>query len=805
MRSRRPPRLRHDFRKPRPLSPASAQPQQSGRGVTAPKWSESTTEKVLLIAILLLAAGLRFYALDGTSLWSDEGNTWALMPRSFGEIAAAAAADIHPPGYYWLLKIWTSLLGTDASALRSLSAIAGLCLVYVVYRIGRFGGVGPLGSGVKARLPNVGGFALLAALLAAVNPFQLYYSQEARMYMLLTLESALLFWALLAIMDAQRSGRGYRLAGVGFVLSAVAGLWTHYSFPALLLAAALTYLVFWFQRRPIDGPRSNVDLLRFGALNLVALFVYLPWFPTAVDRVLNWPKGGQRLPLLDLVATVFSTLLFGPLRQLPDPLWLWLAAAVLLPLLGLIALRRRFIWMTLLLWLLTPLVLMAGLGLFSDAFLKFLLVASPAWCLLAAAAPWMLPGRVLWGQGLIVATALLLALTTLPAYYADPTARDNYAGVAAYVAAVGDPAADLVLLNAPGQQEVWRYYDPGLPILALPRERSARSPGDDGRTGRRAARPWTRLCALLATDEADPETLVEGWLDQHAFKGLESWQGNLRFVVYGMNNDLACSPLESPIEFGGQIALTETCRASQSIAAGDLFLTTLRWQALADLEQRYKVSLQLLDARNQVIAQRDSEPAGGSAPTDGWQTGDEIDDNHGVVIPPGTPPGDYRWVVVLYDAQSGERLRTPVGDFAELGSLKVLPMQRALPLDLLPIQKRLMRPLGAVTLVGYDAYKQGMGHAPETPIAPGDVAHFTFYWQAPDPLPADWPTDLTFQIQVGDQQLTAPLAGGAFPTGAWRPGELVRGEFDLRFDGDPRRPLLRMGIQEYRLDALPGP
>ena len=40
--------------------------------------------------------------------------------------------------------------------------------------------------------------ALLAACLAAVNPFQIYYSQEARMYMLLALEAPGLFWALFA-------------------------------------------------------------------------------------------------------------------------------------------------------------------------------------------------------------------------------------------------------------------------------------------------------------------------------------------------------------------------------------------------------------------------------------------------------------------------------------------------------------------------------------------------------------------------------------------------------------------------------
>ena len=60
----------------------------------------------IFVSILALAAFLRFYCLTCSSLWHDEGNSWALAQRSFAQIAVDAAADIHPPGYYWLLKLW---------------------------------------------------------------------------------------------------------------------------------------------------------------------------------------------------------------------------------------------------------------------------------------------------------------------------------------------------------------------------------------------------------------------------------------------------------------------------------------------------------------------------------------------------------------------------------------------------------------------------------------------------------------------------------------------------------------------------
>ena len=93
------------------------------------------TPYFLLFSILALAAALRFYALTASSLWSDEGNTWALMGRSFAQIAKDAAADIHPPGYYWLLKVWTLAWGESALALRSFTAVLGVVLVLLVYAI----------------------------------------------------------------------------------------------------------------------------------------------------------------------------------------------------------------------------------------------------------------------------------------------------------------------------------------------------------------------------------------------------------------------------------------------------------------------------------------------------------------------------------------------------------------------------------------------------------------------------------------------------------------------------------------------
>jgi predicted membrane-bound mannosyltransferase len=161
----------------------------------------SSVDALVLGAILVLAACLRFYAIDHSSLWSDEGNTWALVQRSFGEIAQSAAADIHPPGYYWLLKGWSALFGTSAADLRSFSAVCGILVVYLTWLIARQIAPTPTTSRMVAAT---------SALVAAVLPFQIYYSQEARMYMLLALEAAILFLIVVVWRAAEITGARQR-------------------------------------------------------------------------------------------------------------------------------------------------------------------------------------------------------------------------------------------------------------------------------------------------------------------------------------------------------------------------------------------------------------------------------------------------------------------------------------------------------------------------------------------------------------------------------------------------------------------
>ncbi len=143
--------------------------------------------------IVLAALALRLFRADAQSLWYDEGTSVALAARGLAQIARDAANDIHPPLYYWLLALWTRLLGDGVVAIRSLSALVGTAVVAMVIVLGR-------------RLLDARA-GLAAGALAAVSPYLVWYSQEVRMYVLVALWACLLVYVALRLAEAEPGRR----------------------------------------------------------------------------------------------------------------------------------------------------------------------------------------------------------------------------------------------------------------------------------------------------------------------------------------------------------------------------------------------------------------------------------------------------------------------------------------------------------------------------------------------------------------------------------------------------------------------
>lgn len=247
-----------------------------------------------LLAILLVVSGaaLRLVTLSKASIWHDEGFSIMLSKQSLTQIWSLTARDVHPPGYYMLLHIWTRFWGESVFAIRSLSVVAGVGILIVAYLLVK------RIAGSRA--------ALLSLLFLALAPFLLRYSQEARMYGLLGL---LMIGAVYALVRALEQPNRW-LWFVVYGLCVLGGLYTHY-FTILAVGAFWLYVL-------IEN-RGFLKSKKWWVANIVAVIGFLPWLPNMAAQLtrgqgLSWLPKASWQTFFD---TMWQFMSFTDGRKLP--------------------------------------------------------------------------------------------------------------------------------------------------------------------------------------------------------------------------------------------------------------------------------------------------------------------------------------------------------------------------------------------------------------------------------------------------------------------------------------------------------
>jgi mannosyltransferase len=203
-----------------------------------------------VVALTVLGAVLRLYRLGHQGFWFDEGNTALLVHFSPGRmLGLIPQTESTPPLYYCVAWAWARVFGYGEAGLRSLSALAGVALIPVVY-----------GAGARLISRRAG---VIGAALAACSPVLIWYSQEARSYQLLALLTSL---SVLAFAHA-RSGPTPR-ALAAWVIASAAALATHY-YAALVVVPEALWLL-WVHRRlrPVQIAFGVVALCGLGLIPL---------------------------------------------------------------------------------------------------------------------------------------------------------------------------------------------------------------------------------------------------------------------------------------------------------------------------------------------------------------------------------------------------------------------------------------------------------------------------------------------------------------------------------------------------------
>lgn len=177
-----------------------------------------------ILGITVVGALLRFGTLDLQSFWADEAVTVELIRMPLAPMLDAIPdSESAPPFYYMLAWLWSRVFGSGEVGLRSLSALAGTAAIPVFY----------------AAAAELCGrrLALAVAALAAVSPFLVWYSQEARAYALLSLLGAVSVWSFACMLSRPH----WRPAAIWALASSLA-VATHY-FAIFLIATEVLWLL----------------------------------------------------------------------------------------------------------------------------------------------------------------------------------------------------------------------------------------------------------------------------------------------------------------------------------------------------------------------------------------------------------------------------------------------------------------------------------------------------------------------------------------------------------------------------------
>ena len=232
----------------------------------------------LLLLSIVLGSMVRFFNLDGKTVWSDE---WATIVFSLGHsfhsvpldkiislstlleplrIDNSGAGDVvshlmgestHPPLYFVLSNWWLRLFSNNGDLVslwlaRSLSATFGILAILAMFGLGW----------LSFNSLFVG---QVAAGLMAVSPYGIYLAQETRHYTLVILWviASSICWIITIRQRSQNRIPKRSLMLVWTVVNSL-GIATHYFFGLNLLVQMLVLLTLWWQDVRANGSKTKL-------------------------------------------------------------------------------------------------------------------------------------------------------------------------------------------------------------------------------------------------------------------------------------------------------------------------------------------------------------------------------------------------------------------------------------------------------------------------------------------------------------------------------------------------------------------
>lgn len=232
--------------------------------------------RVAVVAIVLLAFGVRVYHLGAMGLEYDEAFSVQAAYSGFAYIIHIVSTnEPHPPFYYSFLRVWFLIAGPREFALRFPTLFANVVTIVVLAR---------LADRLAWRWAGV-----VAGLILALNPYQVWYAQEARMY------TPVAMFGVLAVYFATRAlqtGRKRDLVAYGAF--AVLALFTHYY--AMFLEVFVNVAIF---AAIFSQKQTRLTLQRWVVTQVIIGVLFVPWLAFAYRVSLYYIRalpGAVNLP-----------------------------------------------------------------------------------------------------------------------------------------------------------------------------------------------------------------------------------------------------------------------------------------------------------------------------------------------------------------------------------------------------------------------------------------------------------------------------------------------------------------------------
>jgi mannosyltransferase len=793
-------------------------------------------DRLPLSLILLLGTALRLHRLGADSFWYDETVSVYLAGSPLGELIRHTAGDIHPPGYYVLLRGW--LLATNYPTGHAdpggigleftagfFSLACGVALIALVYSLAR----------------AIGGrsTSLASAAIVAVSPYNIWYSQEARMYTLAAGLGMVTLIALLKGVGLTGNSHGSVLRRLTpwaiYALAAAAGLYIVYYFAFLVLALNLWILTLILFRK-IRRDRSLAWLLA----NLVALILYAPWIPLAWRQATSPPVPPWRsaVGLVPALRESWTALSLGQ----SAPAWAWpvLLLALLLYVVGLLSLFGRAgrevsaraesaspgtatgddgshplaaSFLPVATFGSLALILLGSAVASPLYHVRYLFTYSPEFYIVLAAGL-----RWLWRRWRVLAVIVAAvwvtgASATLYAFWHDPAYRpDDLRGAASYLESHWRPG-DVVLLNAgyayPGLLTYWQGpvgplvrltatlpaagtdaslvavmtgHVNGEPNLGWGDRRSDffAMPADQAADGLKTLfGQFSRVWHYRIYDTvSDPGGFLRAAMEQEG-QPIEdrvfAGEANMRVQGFVPRSGARWATDRPTVRYpSGQEIQWETL--ASEVVAGQTIYPMLTWRAVEPPGAPVATSIRLIGADGTTWSQPpDERPLGELFTTDRWSEGQIARQPLALPVPPGTPPGDYVVELVVYDPASGASLTPDTGNVPKARTPGGISLGR--------ITVRRPGPSGA-TLPGLGRFGPLAvveASTPATTVKPGDAIPVELVWQAVE-APQE-PMVVVLQLLDREDRVAVGLEAqpldGRYPTQDWAAGELVRDRHTL--------------------------